>query len=148
MNLKFNNESIIIENDGFVFTINLKKEYKNILEYITIKVDSEDVVSEVENEIDMLPCEVVSGKFVTGAFYGISKYNTEVFISRETVAFCPAVFNTIREEAKLPFYAIINRYSINSSTKQKYQFSRVFATEAEMMKVYGNTINYLKFNKK
>ena len=145
MEVKITKESLIIEHDGLEIKIHHKDKFENILDYVSIKVDCKDVVGEIENEIDMLPCEVVSGRFLTGAYYGLNNNNVKVFIPRETVAFCPDIFDTSREDVKLPFYAIINRYSLNSTTKKRHQFARVFSKKDEMLKVYRNTINYLKF---
>jgi hypothetical protein len=145
MEVKITKEYLIIEHDGLEIKIYQNDKFGDILDYVSIKVDCKDIIDEIENEIDMLPCEVVSGRFLTGAYYGLNNNNVEVFISRETVAFCPDIFDALRGDVKLPFYAIINRYTLNSTTKKRQQFARVFAKEDEMLKVYRNTINYLKF---
>jgi hypothetical protein len=144
MNIKVKDKILLINHDGIQIQIKPNDLNQDILDLVSFDISADDIVTEVLNEIDMQLTEVVSGRFVTDAFYGLSKDNRKVFISRDTVVFNPNIFNQVSERAELPFYVINNRYSMNSVTKLRYQFARVFQTEDEMMKVYRNTVSYLK----
>lgn len=144
MNLKYIDNSIIIDFQGLVISLKMTNPSLKIEKELDIHIKADDIVSEVQNEIDMLPSVVVSGKFVTGAFYGLSKDGTKIFISRNTVNESPKIFSVVNNKVKLPFYSITNRYSVNSVTKHYYSFSKVYESESEMLNVYNNTINYLK----
>lgn len=144
MNIKIRDKILSINYDGIEIQIKPKDLNQDILDLVSFDISADDIVKEVLNEIDMQLTEVVNGRFLTDAFYGLSKDNREVFISRDTVTFNPNIFNQVRESVVLPFYVIKNRYSMNSVTKLRYQFARVFQTEEEMMKVYRNTVSYLK----
>jgi len=138
---------VIIESDCVVIELIMKDSAQKITDVMTINVKANDIVSEVQYELDMKLSTIVSGEFGTDAFYGIANNGEKVFISRNKVRFNPKIFNLVDKTVQLPFYAIINRYSVNSVTKERYQFARVFATQEEMMKVYRNTVMYLKLNK-
>lgn len=144
MNIIIREGRLEIESEGLVLELITKDDCKKITDLISISVKADDIVKEVEHEIDMNPTTIVSGKFVTGAFYGLDSNGCKVFISRDTVTFNPNIFNQVEEKVQLPFYAITNRYSMNSVSKKRYQFAKVFATQDEMMTVYRNTVKYLK----
>ena len=144
MYIRIENDILTIDSEGFVINIKAIDDKRNIKEIISLNIDVDNIVKEVSNEIDMEMKVVVSGKFVTDAFYGISDDGSEVFISRDTVQFNPSIFNQATKNTALPFYVIRNRYSMNSVTKKYYQFARVFQKEEEMLRVYRNTIKHLK----
>jgi hypothetical protein len=145
MNVNINEGVLEIESEGIVLELKIKGDGKKLSDLISISIKADNIVSEVQNEIDMNPTTIVSGKFVTGAFYGLNNDGYDIFISRDTVTFNPNIFNLVEEKVQLPFYAITNRYSMNSVSKKYYQFAKVFSTQDEMMKVYRNTVKYLKF---
>ena len=147
MNVTVKEGIVLIESDGVVIELIMKDSSQKITDVISVNVKADDIVSEVQNEIDMSLSTVVSGEFVTDAFYGIANNGEKIFISRDEARFNPEIFNLVEKTVKLPFYAIKNRYSVNSVTKEHYQFARVFGTQEEMMKVYRNTVKYLKLNK-
>ena len=144
MNLQYIDNSIVIDFQGLVISLKMTDPNLKIKKELDIHIKADNLVSEIQNEIDMLPSVVVSGNFVTGAFYGVNKDGTKIFISRDTVNDNPKIFSVVNNKVKLPFYSISNRYSINSVSKQYYSFSKVFESEEEMLKLYNNTINYLK----
>jgi hypothetical protein len=144
MNLQYIDNSIVIDFQGLVISFKMTDPNLKIKKELDIHIKADNLVSEIQNEIDMLPSVVVSGNFVTGAFYGVNKDGAKIFISRDTVNDNPKIFSVVNNKVKLPFYSITNRYSVNSVTKQYYSFSKVFESEEEMLKIYYNTINYLK----
>jgi hypothetical protein len=147
MNIKIENEILSINSEGFIINIKAKNVEQKIKELISLHICTDEIVTEVSNEIDMELKVVVSGSFVTDAYYGIADDGSKVFISRDVVRFNPNLFNQATKYASLPFYVIQNRYSVNSVTKKRYQFARVFQNEDEMYRVYRNTVKFLKLKR-
>jgi len=147
MNIEIKENQLLISLDGLVLEIKLNQEIHKIKDLISIAIKADDIVTEVQNEIDMLPTVIISGDYSTGAFYGINELGHKIYIPREVVTFNSKIFDPIEQKVVIPFYTIVNRYSMNSVTKQRYNFARVFHTKEEMMNVYRNTLSYLKMNK-
>ena len=110
MNLQYIDNSIVIDFQGLVISLKMTDPNLKIKKELDIHIKADNLVSEIQNEIDMLPSVVVSGNFVTGAFYGVNKDGTKIFISRDTVNDNPKIFSVVNNKVKLPFYSISNRY--------------------------------------
>ncbi len=146
MNVIVKEGVVIIESDGVVLELIMKDTTQRITDVMSVIVKADDIVSEVQKDLDMDLNTIVSGEFNTYNFYGVSHGGLKVFIPRHIVRKYPDVFNLALQTAKLPFYIINNRYSVNSVTKERHEFVRVFTSEEEMMKAYLNTIKCLDLN--
>jgi hypothetical protein len=72
MKVNINEGVLEIESEGIVLELKIKGDGKKLSDLISISIKADNIVSEVQNEIDMNPTTIVSGKFVTGAFYGLN----------------------------------------------------------------------------
>ena len=94
MNVTVKEGIVLIESDGVVIELIMKDSSQKITDVISVNVKADDIVSEVQNEIDMSLSTVVSGEFVTDAFYGIANNGEKIFISRDEARFNPEIFNS------------------------------------------------------